>query len=202
MPWSGRSNRIRTDSFATIWFTVKCRADVPQEIDDARARRATRRCRRRGRRARTGVEKSRKRSSCGRIPTRLAVEFVAGDERALLGPLAGIADEARPAPGDGDRPVAGELEPAQGAQLQEIAHLQAVDRRVEADVDALAPGVEPREQCRVAHLVDEPAEREVLRAARHRFSLPQAPGRPADRAPPAGMRDRRAVGVETADDPA
>ena len=22
--WSGRSNRLRTDSLATIWFTVKC----------------------------------------------------------------------------------------------------------------------------------------------------------------------------------
>ena len=121
-------------------------------------------------------EKSRKRSSCGADAGEVGRELVAPDERALLGPLAGIADEPCPTPGDGDRPVTGELEPAQVAQLQEIAHLQTVDRRVETDVDALATGVESREQGLVAHLQDKSAPREIFPTGRHGFSLPQAPG--------------------------
>ena len=59
------------------------------------------------------------------------------------------------------------LKPAEGAQLHEVAHVEAVRRRVEAGVDRQAGLVEALGEVRVRHLVDQAAEDEVLRKRGH-----------------------------------
>ena len=67
-----------------------------------------------------------------------------------------------------------ELEPAQGAQLEHVADVEAVSRGVEAGVDGQASGVESAEKIRVGDLVDQAAKGEVLREGRHPQTLPYA----------------------------
>ena len=85
----------------------------------------------------------------------------------LLAPR--VADHARAASRERDRRVAGVLEPPQGAQLQQVAHVEAVGARVEAGVDGQPRLVETRRQLGIGHLVDQAAEGEVLRERGHAF---------------------------------
>ena len=71
------------------------------------------------------------------------------------------------AAGEQDRAMAGELQPAQGEDAEQVADMQAVGGRVEAGVGGRRPGVEQRPERFVAHLVDEAAKREILREGRH-----------------------------------
>ena len=59
------------------------------------------------------------------------------------------------------------LEPAQVAELEQVAHVEAVGRRVEAGVEGEARLVETFRQVGVGHLVDQAAEGEVLRKRGH-----------------------------------
>ena len=78
------------------------------------------------------------------------------------------------AAGQRDGPVAGLLEPPQRAELQQVAHVEAVGRRVEAGVDREPRLVEALREIRVGHLVDQAAEGEVLRERGHASTLPYA----------------------------
>ena len=66
------------------------------------------------------------------------------------------------------------LEAAQRAELQEVAHVEAVGGRVEAGVDREPGLVEALREIRVGHLVDQAAEGEVLRERGHASTLPYA----------------------------
>ena len=94
-----------------------------------------------------------------------------GEELALVLLAARVADHAGAAAGEGDGAVPAVLEPAQGAELEEVAHVEAVGARVEAGVegDGGARVVEPLGQVGVGHLVDQAAEGEVLRERGHAF---------------------------------
>ena len=109
----------------------------------------------------------------GRVRAAIEVEeppqlrFHAGDVRpqrldreqiALLALAAGVADHARGPADQGDRPVAGLLEPPQHHQGHEVADVQAVGRRVEANVDgARLLAQQPRQVRVVGGLVDQSA---------------------------------------------
>ena len=96
------------------------------------------------------------------------------EQLALVLLAAGVADHARAAAGQGDGPVAGLLEPAERAELQQVAHVEAVRRRVEPGVDREPGLVEALRELRVGHLVDQAAEGEVLRERGHASTLPYA----------------------------
>ena len=104
----------------------------------------------------------------------VALDRLEVEELPLVLLPAGVADHARAAAGEGDRPVARLLEPAQRAELEEIAHVEAVRRRVEAGVDREPGLVEPLRELGIGRLVDEAAEREVLGKRRHAATLPYA----------------------------
>ena len=96
------------------------------------------------------------------------------EQLALVLLAAGIADHARAAAGEGDRAVARVLEPPQGAELHQVADVEAVRRRVEPGVDGEPGLVEALGKIRVGHLVDQAAEGEVLRERGHASTLPYA----------------------------
>ena len=76
-----------------------------------------------------------------------------------------------PPAGEGDGAVPGFLEAAQRAELEEVAHVEAVGARVEAGVerDGGARVVQALGQVGVGHLVDQAAEGEILRERGHAF---------------------------------
>ena len=104
----------------------------------------------------------------------VALDRLEVEQLALVLLAAGVADHAGAAAGEGDRPVTRLLEPPERAQLQEVAHVEAVRRRVEPGVDGEAGVVEPLRQLGVGHLVDQAAEGEVLRQRGHDPTLPYA----------------------------
>ena len=77
------------------------------------------------------------------MPAMLCVERLPVEQVALLAASSGVADHARRAAGQREGPVAGELEAAQGELAEQVADVQAVGRRIEADVDADRPGGQP-----------------------------------------------------------
>ncbi len=83
-----------------------------------------------------------------------------------------VADEPGAPSGQRDGPVAGQLEPAQGAELQQVADPETVGTRVESGVEGQAPRVEATEERRVGHLVDQAPKGEVLRERGHDQTLP------------------------------
>ena len=186
MPWSGRSKRVLTDSLATIWLTVKC---LPTSRRNSRVESVP---------SQSALLRSRARPSqveelaqLGADALEVALDRLEVEQLALVLLAARVADHAGAAAGEGDRPVAGLLEPAQRAQLEEVAHVEAVRRRVEAGVDREAGLVEPLRELGVGHLVDQAAEGEVLRERGHASTLPYA-GRLIGRMViGTGHRDRR-----------
>ena len=68
--------------------------------------------------------------------------------------------------------MAGQLEPAQGAELQQAADPETVGAGVEAGVEGQAPRVEALEERGVGHLVDQAPKGEVLRERGHDQTLP------------------------------
>ena len=104
----------------------------------------------------------------------VALDGLEVEQLALVLLAARVADHARAASGEGDGPVARLLEPAQRAELHEVAHVEAVGRRVEAGVDREPGLVEALREVRVGHLVDQAAEGEVLRERGHASTLPYA----------------------------
>ena len=96
------------------------------------------------------------------------------EELALVLLAARVADHAGAAPGERDGPVPGLLEPPQRAELEQVAHVEAVRRRVEAGVDRQPRLVQTLGQFGVGHLVDQAAEGEVLRERGHALMLPYA----------------------------
>ena len=68
--------------------------------------------------------------------------------------------------------MAGLLQAAKGAHLEQVAHVQAVGRRVESRVPGHPPAVEAGPELRIGHLVDQPPEAEVFDEGGHGHSLP------------------------------
>ena len=104
----------------------------------------------------------------------VALDRLEIEKLALVLLAARITDHARTAAGEGDGPVARLLEPPERAELEEVTHVQAVCRRVEAGVDREPGLVEPLRKPGVGHLVDQAAKGEVLRQRRHAATLPYA----------------------------
>ncbi len=91
----------------------------------------------------------------------VGLDLLGGEEVALLVLPTRIADESGRATGHGNGPVPRSLEPAQVAQLQHVADVQAVGRRVEPAVTSQGVPVEASEQARIRRLVDEATEFEI-----------------------------------------
>ena len=72
----------------------------------------------------------------------VALERLAVEQVALLGAPAGVADHAGRPAGQRKRTVPGELEPAQTELTHQVADVQRVGGRVEADVDADRSGLQ------------------------------------------------------------
>ena len=104
----------------------------------------------------------------------VALDGLEVEQLALVLLAARVADHAGAATGEGDGPVAGLLKAPEGAQLHEVAHVEAVRRGVEAGVDRQSGLVEALREVHVGHLVDEAAEGEVLRKRGHASTLPYA----------------------------
>jgi hypothetical protein len=81
---------------------------------------------------------------------------------SLVSSEAGVADQPGATTGQGDRPVPGQLEPAQVAQLQEASDVQRWCRRVESDVGGHAACVQTVEDSLIGGLLDQPAKLPVL----------------------------------------
>ena len=118
--------------------------------------------------------RSRNCPSWGRIALEVALDGREIEQLALVLLAAGVADHAGAASGEGDGPVAGLLEAPERAELHEVAHVEAVRRRVEPGVDREPGLVEALREVRVGHLVDQAAEDEVLRERGHASTLPYA----------------------------
>ena len=93
-------------------------------------------------------------------------------EQIPLGALAArIADHpCRPAH-DGDRPMSRPLEPPEHHHAQQVAHVQAVGRRVEAGVERAWLFVEPGAKRRIGGLMDEAAPLEVCEEGHEEFMI-------------------------------
>ncbi len=100
-------------------------------------------------------------------------QLVGRQQRPLLRFAPRIADEPGPASCQRDGTVAGQLEAAEIAQLEEMPHVEAVGRRVEPAVRRQRSGVEAAGQRGIGHLMDEAAEAEVLDEVNHGLSLPR-----------------------------
>ena len=107
------------------------------------------------------------------MPSRLARSSSAESRFRSSDLPPGSPDEAGPTAGQGDGSVAGQLEAAQVADLEQMAHVQAVGRRVEPAVGGEPVGVEPLLEPGVGHLVDQPPEAEILGEVGHGLSLPR-----------------------------
>src|SRR5579875_955159 len=187
MPCSLPSRRARTDSLATIWFTVKCfptsRRKSSRPIGPTQEELSTRTA---------PAAKSTSWASWGLIPSTRAATS-SGDCMTLssvLPPGSPTIPVAPPRQGDG--PVAGLLQPAQQAQLEQAAHVQAVGGRVETDVDHQALAVQALLEALVGHLVDQPPEAQVGGKRAHTPIL-SAPGPGlgrGSRRPPSRLRAR------------
>ena len=112
-------------------------------------------------------------------PDRLEVgrELLGGEESPFVGLASRVADQPGAAPGEQDGAMAGELQPAQREDAEQVPDVQAVRGRIEAGIGGRRPGVEKHPECFVAHLLDEVAKREILREGRHPQSVPRHTGR-------------------------
>ena len=80
----------------------------------------------------------------------------------LLALAAGVADHAGRPADQRDRPMPGLLEPPQHHQAHQMADVQAVGRRIEADVERPRRSVEPTRQIGVVgRLVDQSAPAKI-----------------------------------------
>ena len=165
MPWSGRSKRVRTDSLATIWLTVKC---LPTSRRNSSVEMVPSQSALLRRSALVEVEEL---AQLGPDALEVALDGLEGEQLALVLLAAGVADHAGAAAGQRDGPVPGLLEAAERAELEQAAHVEAVGARVEAGVDGEARLVEPLGQLGVGDLVDQAAEGEVLRERGHAFDF-------------------------------
>ncbi len=131
IPWSARSSRDLTESLATIWLTVKCfptpRRNSNKDIDVNQSALLTKRAPPSPSRA----PKSRNLASWPADAGQIGLELLLAQKDPLLGLAARIPDEPGTAPGHGDRPVTGQLQPAEGAHLEQMAHVEAVGGGVE-----------------------------------------------------------------------
>ena len=90
-------------------------------------------------------------------------ELVTAEQVALLGLAARIADHARRPAGERERPMARHLEPPQPELAHQVAGVQGIGRRIEADVDTDRPLVETRpEELQVGRVVDQPTPAEIV----------------------------------------
>jgi hypothetical protein len=93
----------------------------------------------------------------------VGLDLVSGEQVPLGGLTAGVADHPGGAAGQVDDLVPGPLEPAQRADPDQVADLQARGGRVEADVGDEAAGVEqPGQLLGVGALVHQPPPHEVV----------------------------------------
>ena len=101
----------------------------------------------------------------------VGLDGLEGEELALVLLAARVADHAGAPAGEGDGAVPAVLEAAQRAELEEVAHVEAVGARVEAGVegDGGASVVQSLGQVGVGHLVDQAAEGEIFRKRGHAF---------------------------------
>ena len=125
---------VRTESLATIWFTVMClptsRRKSSTPIGAVQSALSTRvACSGPG-------SKSSRRSSCALMPAMLwsSVSRSSRLRSSLRPPGSPTMPVAPPASGNG--PVAGQLQPAQRELPEQVPDVEAVGGRVEADVDA------------------------------------------------------------------
>ena len=107
----------------------------------------------------------------GPDPLEVGLDGLEVEELALTLLAARVADHGGAPAGERDGAVPAFLEAAQRAELEEIAHVEAVGARVEAGVerDGGARVIEALRQIGVGHLVDQAAEGEVLRQGGHAF---------------------------------
>ena len=88
-------------------------------------------------------------------------------EEIALGRLAArVADHAGRAARDGDGPMARQLEPAQNEQADQVAEVEAVGGRIEADVKGdrgRAGREQPFQFLAIGHVGDQPAPMKVLK---------------------------------------
>ena len=97
------------------------------------------------------------------MPATLAAERVEREQVAFLALAAGVADHAGGPAHQRDRPMPGLLKAPQDHQRHQVADVQAVGRRIEADVDR--PRLldqQPRQIRVVGRLVDQTRARKVL----------------------------------------
>ncbi len=155
------SIRARTDSWATIWFTVTCLPDVAEEVEQAPTLASSRGLS--TKRAWWGPgEKSSSFSSWTVIASTLRARVSASSRlRSSDAPLGSPIIPVAP-PASDDRPVPGDLEAPQHHQAEEVADVEAVGGRVEADVDGDRTVGEARGQrVAIGGVVDEAASVEV-----------------------------------------
>ncbi len=134
-------------------------ADIAQEIEHAHAARPVRVVEQQGlvREAGTEIEQPRELALDARDVGRQHL----GREQVALGRLAArVSDHPGRTAGDGDGPVARELEPAQDEQADEVAEVQAVRGGIEADVERDRPragGEQLEELVAVGHVGNQTA---------------------------------------------
>jgi hypothetical protein len=142
-----------TDSFANIWFTVTClptsRRNSSTVVDQLGLQGTL-----------VEIEHA---GELGSDRGEIAVEVGAVEQIPLLGSTTRIADHSRGPAGERNRDVAEQLEAAQQQQRHQVAHVQAVGRRVEAGVDRdrSLPQAGPQE-LEVGVVLYETARREVV----------------------------------------
>ena len=159
-------------------------------------------CRPAGRRP---SSRSRKRPSWPRMAARLASSVASSSRLRSSERPPGIADHARGAAGQRDRPVAGVLEAAQQQQGHEVADVEAVGGGIEADVEgdrAVGQALDAarRHRCCPPRVGVRPGRRGWRRSPGHVRSTGhrgQLRSSPRTRATPAGSRRGAPVTLES-----
>ena len=109
----------------------------------------------------------------------VGLELVGIQQIALLALATRVADHAGAAADQSDRTVPGLLETLEEAQLLEVADVEAVGGRVEADVEGQSVGIDAaRQRLVIGELVDEAAPAQVVEQGWHSSSLPRRYRRP------------------------
>ena len=200
MPWSARDSRDFTESLATIWLTVKCFPTSRRNSKSDMGRSQSALLTSRARPDPSSPVEVEELLELAPDALEVGLQRLLAQERPLLGLAPRVADEPGPPAGHGDGPVPGQLQPAQIADLQQMAHVQAVGGRIEAAVGGQLIGVQPLLELGVGQLVDQSPEPEVLGELGHGLSLPRRrsgvvphrhPGHAATRhdRPPTGVTD-------------
>ena len=109
------------------------------------------------------------------VPQRVVVEQV-----AFLASPPGVADHARGTAGQRERPMTGKLEAAHEQLADEVADVQRIGRRIEADVQPDASRGQARgERIAISRVVDEPTGVEVGKQVHESPMLPRRAVSPA-----------------------